>query len=109
MGNFFGSEKFSLKLVKWKGEKGPPYKFGMGPRWLNPALDGLIRTGHYTIEALPDKSCHHISDALRGDAYTCIMRICFHAFISDHCYVGSMFNCIPIGLLRVFIFFRIRL
>jgi len=31
MGNFFDSEEFSLKLVKWEGEKGAPYKFGMGP------------------------------------------------------------------------------
>ena len=30
-GNFFGSEKFPLKLVKLEGEKGPHYKFGMGP------------------------------------------------------------------------------
>ena len=38
MGILFGSEEFSLKLAKWEGEKGTPYKFGMGPRWLNPAL-----------------------------------------------------------------------
>jgi len=30
MENFFRSEKFSLELVKWEGEKGPPYKFGIG-------------------------------------------------------------------------------
>ena len=24
--------------MEWEGDKGPPYKFGMGPRRLNPAL-----------------------------------------------------------------------
>ena len=30
-GKFFGSEEFSLKLVKWEGEKGPPINLAWGP------------------------------------------------------------------------------
>ena len=37
-GTNFGSEEFSLTLVKWEGEKGPPVNLAWGPRWLNPAL-----------------------------------------------------------------------
>ena len=39
MGNLSGSEEFSLKLVKWEGEKGPPINLAWGP-------DGLIRSLH---------------------------------------------------------------
>ena len=38
--NVFGSEEFSLKLVKWKGEKGPPINLAWGP-------DNLIRPCPY--------------------------------------------------------------
>jgi len=29
--NIFGTEEFSLKLVKWEGEKGPPINMAWGP------------------------------------------------------------------------------
>ena len=31
VGNFFGSEEFSLKLAKWEGEKGPPINLAWAP------------------------------------------------------------------------------
>src|SRR6218665_466986 len=38
-GIFFGSEEFSLKLVKWEEEKGPLQIWHGALRWLNPALN----------------------------------------------------------------------
>jgi len=42
MGNFFGSQGIFLKTGKMGRREKAPYKFGMGPRWLNPALIVII-------------------------------------------------------------------